>query len=81
MKGGPVLLVITAGTLFGLCVPFSKAFIGDNDPILIAGPLYARATSFTGTWIGLRRGATHWPETSRRQQERYLLFSGPLRRG
>lgn len=72
-----MLLVLMAGTLFGLCVPFSKALIGDIEPIMMAGLLYAGATLFTGTWFLIRRGTSLRPE--RRKMERpdvlYLMGS------
>lgn len=55
MEKGPVLIVLLAGTLFGLCVPFSKVLIGDIEPIMMAGLLYAGATIGTGAWFVLRR--------------------------
>ena len=50
-----MLIALIAGTLFGLCVPFSKVLIGDVEPIMMAGLLYAGATIGTGTWFMLRR--------------------------
>ncbi len=43
MDRGYVLLALIAGTLFGLCVPFSKVLIGDMKPIMLAGFLYSGA--------------------------------------
>lgn len=76
MDCGPVLLVLTAGTLFGLCVPFSKALIGDVDPIMLAGLLYAGATMGTGTWFLLRRGAAVPPPSSTMDRSEILYLAG-----
>lgn len=57
-----MLLVLIAGTLFGLCVPFSKVLIGDIEPIMMAGLLYAGAAVGTGTWFLLRKAAGSAPE-------------------
>ncbi len=79
MKKGPVLLVLTAGTLFGLCVPFSKALIGDIDPIMMAGLLYAGATLGTGTWFLLRRiAATPAPSSGMNRSEKFYLAGSTL---
>ncbi|HSA35620.1 MAG TPA: DMT family transporter [Methanomassiliicoccales archaeon] len=76
MKRGPILLVLMAGTLFGLCVPFSKALIGDIEPIMMAGLLYAGATIFTGTWFLIRRGTSLRPERKRMERPDILYLMG-----
>lgn len=76
MEKGPVLLVLIAGTLFGLCVPFSKALIGDIDPIMMAGLLYAGATVGTGTWFLLRRGVATPPPPSKMDRSEMLYLAG-----
>ncbi len=76
MKKGPVLLVLTAGTLFGLCVPFSKALIGDIDPIMMVGLLYAGATVGTGTWFLMRRIAVTTSPSSRMNRSERLYLAG-----
>ena len=62
MDRRPVVLVLIAGILFGLCVPFSKALIGDMEPIMLAGFLYAGAAVGTGT-IFLVRSKVAPPKT------------------
>jgi len=76
VKKGPVLLVLTAGTLFGLCVPFSKALIGDIDPIMMVGLLYAGATVGTGTWFLMRRIAVTTSPSSRMNRSERLYLAG-----
>jgi drug/metabolite transporter (DMT)-like permease len=76
MKRGPVLLVLTAGTLFGLCVPFSKVLIGDIEPIMMAGLLYAGATLFTGTWYMIRHGTSQRPERAKMEPSDVLYLMG-----
>jgi len=76
MDRGPVLLVLTAGTLFGLCVPFSKVLIGDIEPIMMAGLLYAGATLFTGTWFVIRRGTSARPEPTKMERPDVLYLMG-----
>lgn len=76
MNKGPVLLVLLAGTLFGLCVPFSKALIGDIEPIMMAGLLYAGATLGTGTWFLFRRVATKTPTQSRMDRSEKIYLAG-----
>lgn len=76
MDRGPVLLVLIAGTLFGLCVPFSKALIGEIDPIMMVGLLYAGATMFTGTWFVVRRGTSSRPEPKGMQRSDLLYLMG-----
>jgi len=74
-----VLIVLTAGTLFGLCVPFSKALIGDIDPIMMVGLLYAGATVGTGTWFLLRRrGTVPGPSSRMNRSERSYLAGSTL---
>lgn len=63
MERGPVILVLIAGTLFGLSVPFSKALIGDMPPIMLAGFLYAGAAVGMVT-LFLLRGRIAPPPTS-----------------
>ncbi|MHC1681256.1 MAG: DMT family transporter [Methanomassiliicoccales archaeon] len=76
MDRRPVLIVLTAGTLFGLCVPFSKALIGEIDPIMMAGLLYAGATAGTGTWFLLRRKVPAPQSTSRMNRSEKLYLAG-----
>lgn len=76
MNKGPVLLVLLAGTLFGLCVPFSKALIGDIEPIMMAGLLYAGATLGTGTWFLFRRVATKTQTRSRMDRSEKIYLAG-----
>ncbi len=71
-----MLLVLTAGTLFGLCVPFSKALIGDIEPIMMASLLYAGATLFTGTWFALRRGTSARPKPTKMERSDVLYLIG-----
>ena len=76
MDKGAVLLVLVAGTMFGLCVPFSKALIGGFDPIMMAGLLYAGATLGTGTWFLLRRGTSVRPVPARMERSDVLYLMG-----
>lgn len=76
MDKGPVLLVLLAGTLFGLCVPFSKVLIGDIEPIMMAGLLYAGATIFTGTWFAIRRATYLRPEPKKMERLDILYLIG-----
>ncbi|HUT27416.1 MAG TPA: DMT family transporter [Methanomassiliicoccales archaeon] len=76
MKRGPILLVLIAGTLFGLCVPFSKALIGEMEPIMLAGFLYAGATVGTGTWFLLRRGMAPPPPSAPMGRSGVLYLTG-----
>src|SRR5512138_1953816 len=54
MEKGPVIITLIAGVLFGLCVPFSKVLVGDMEPIMLAGFLYAGAAMGTGAWFLVR---------------------------
>jgi len=76
MERGPVLLALFAGTLFGLCVPFSKALIGDIEPIMMAGLLYAGATVGTGAWYFLRRRRAASPPPVRMNRSDVLYLIG-----
>ena len=76
MDKGPVLLVLVAGTLFGLCVPFSKVLIGDIEPVMMAGLLYAGATVFTGTLFVLRRRTSLRPKPSKLARSDVLNLMG-----
>jgi len=76
MNKGPVLLVLIAGTLFGLCVPFSKVLIGDIEPIMMAGLLYAGAAVGTGTWFLLRKAAGSAPERISMERSDLLYLMG-----
>ncbi len=76
MDRRPVLIVLMAGTLFGLCIPFSKALIGDIDPIMMAGLLYAGATMGTGTWFLLRREVATPRPSSRMSRSEKLYLAG-----
>jgi len=76
MNKGPVLLVLIAGTLFGLCVPFSKVLIDGIEPIMMAGLLYAGATIGTGTWFLLRKAAGSGPERTRMERSDLLYLMG-----
>ena len=76
MERGPILIALTAGTLFGLCVPFSKALIGDIAPIMLAGFLYAGATVGTATWFIVRRGMAAPAPTSRLDRNDILYLAG-----
>lgn len=73
MDKGPVLLVLLAGTLFGLCVPFSKVLIGDIEPIMMAGLLYAGATIFTGAWFAIRR-ATYLRSEQKKMERSDIMY-------
>ena len=76
MERGPILIALTAGTLFGLCVPFSKALIGDVPPIMLAGFLYAGATVGTAMWFLLRRGRATPVPLSRLNRSDILYLAG-----
>lgn len=54
MDRRPVILVLIAGTLFGLCVPLSKALIGDIPPVMLASFLYAGAAIGMGSLFFVR---------------------------
>lgn len=71
-----MLLVLIAGTLFGLCVPFSKVLIGDIEPIMMAGLLYAGAAVGTGTWFLLRKAAGSAPERISMERSDLLYLMG-----
>lgn len=69
-------MVLVAGTLFGLCVPFSKVLIGDIDPIMMAGLLYAGASVGTGAWFLVRKAAGTVPERIPMERSDWLYLMG-----
>jgi drug/metabolite transporter (DMT)-like permease len=78
MDRRPVILVLVAGTLFGLCVPFSKALIGEMEPITLAGFLYAGAAVGMGSLFLLRAKFSPPPPSVRMDRNERLFMAASI---
>ena len=77
MDRRPVALVLIAGTLFGLCVPFSKALMDDMEPIMLTGFLYAGAAAAMGSlfFLGKMSGRARDDARMTRSEKYYMTAS------
>lgn len=78
MDQRPIVLVIVAGTLFGLCVPFSKALIGEMEPIALAGFLYAGASVGIGSLLLMRARVAPPPPSAKFDRRDKLLMTASI---
>jgi len=78
MDRRPVILVLIAGTLFGLCVPLSKVLIGDIQPVMLAGFLYAGAAVGMGSVFFLRNKVAPPPAQAKMTHDEKLIMAASI---